>query len=260
MSNSPAGTPGPQSNTILPRVIGAPSRVTLPLTSAVFGGSTFLPQPTRIRKRGMIDTNFQRLMGEFRVGEEKTKRDGRTVRRAPVWLTCGRGDHWSGTTSPRSREPRAWRTTSVVESRMNRTDPSPISMFAPPLWTEVNGKLLPELKLVPLAALAPNPRWLIVQRMVVMLNCRSPFTAPTPPPPAPMTQPWGPWLVTGQPLLKIGWLAVSRRKSLCSPARIVLLVPSVIWVILIWQLVHRMPDPPLIGPVPSQQPMFVFTG
>jgi hypothetical protein len=31
-------------------------------------------------------------------------------------------------------------------------------------------------------------------------------------------------------------------------------------VIFVVQLVHRMPEPPLIGPAPSQQPMLVFTG
>src|SRR5579883_149637 len=143
---------------------------------------------------------------------------------------------------------------------MNRTDPSANRMLHPPVWIEVNGKLLPELLLVPFAALSPNPRWLIGQRMVVMLNCRSPFAAPTPPPPAPMTQPWGPWLVRAPKGPGTGWLLLSRRWSLCSPTRIVLLVPSVMETIVVWQLVHRMPPPPLIGPLPSQQPMFVFTG
>src|SRR4051794_8655154 len=57
-----------------------------------------------------------------------------------------------------------------------------------------------------------------------------------------------------------GWLLLSRRWSLCSPTRMVLLVPSVIWVILVWQLLHRMPDPPMIFPVPVQQilPVYAF--
>src|SRR5690349_18164841 len=93
---------------------------------------------------------------------------------------------------------------SVVRSTVwarNRTEPSPKSALAPPVWAEDRGMFMPVLSQVPsVAQLALRPRWLIDQRMVLQLKQRlSPpllqvggrLVSLGPP----IGQPCGPWLV-----------------------------------------------------------------